>query len=552
MPPRHINPSITRPDRALDKAPTMEKPRGVSRLLGSLGFNSVRTTDIPPTVEYRDLHMNIAETYGVAWDVEKCARDALQNFFDANGGTLDGVEVELDDRAEGRGYWHDVTLRGRGSYDYRDLALLGATTKKTGEQTAGGFGEGAKILSLALLRDHSVERVVYRSADWQLEFYLAELPDDKAARPTRGLMARVATGLDTVQGSEMMIACRTINTAEAIVKAKELFRSSENPDFQDMTIEKTLEDGSQVGVKFLGTQQTWREELVGGNLYVAGQRREFSQTGDPHGWGTVRGLSVYTTKDIASGDRDRGAITHMALEYELFKPMAAEMTASEVEGFLKAIEPAYASSLLGSTELDDLAHYVADRGEKLDVRMEFPEKYIACRPLLDYTIQRMLTQQGFALCPDYFRLVGMRTSDEVIKRLHDHQRIEPTPEHEKKIAILAEALDILKDSFTKKEFIPKEVALYSRADENSPAHGSHSEAYVWLAVEHMTDDFARVFATYLHELDHTHGTDQSASFSYALTDTLAAVLAAVSGDANVASRWQALAQQWDEARREAR
>jgi len=51
-----------------------------------------------------DLDMNVAESYGIRWDAEKCGRDAFQNFFDANGGTLDGVTVstEVEDPKEVR------------------------------------------------------------------------------------------------------------------------------------------------------------------------------------------------------------------------------------------------------------------------------------------------------------------------------------------------------------------------------------------------------------------------------------------------------------------
>lgn len=559
MPPQLIKPEATNPNRKLPEVDTSafdRRPSRFSRLLGRRGLEN--DSRIAPVENMHNLNMNIAESYGVSWGIEKCARDALQNFFDANGGTLDGVDINLEVRqGEDKGrestgedpvYLHDVIIRGNGSYDYRDLTVLGATTKKTGELTAGGFGEGAKVLSLVLLKEEEfgVDRVVYRSRDWQLEFFLGDLPDSTVARPTRGLFARVVTGLEQVEGSEMMISCRKESTAQQIVDAKQLFRSSENPDFNDVTIEKVLDDGSQIGVKFLGTSGDRHAELNKGNLYIAGQRREYNRYGSDEGWETVRGLSIYTTKDVNPGDRDRGGISNRTLKEEIIEPIASQMTADEIEKLIRSVDPNFSSNLLAISELGTLLDAVAKRGGELDLKIGFDEKFVACNPFLSFDLKRMLESKGLVLCPYSFSHLGMKTSNEVIKEWHEHQRIEPSPEHINKITILNQALDLLKDVSQEKEFANRDIALYSQSDENNPAHGTNSDEFVWIAVEHMDKGFAQVFATYLHELDHKYGSDQSAEFSYALTDTLSAVLEAVSADSNIAARWQDLSRQWNE------
>ena len=45
--------------------------------------------------------------------------------------------------------------------------------------------------------------------------------------------------------------------------------------------------------------------------------------------------------------------------------------------------------------------------------------------------------------------------------------------------------------------------------------------------EKLGKPFHEALATYLHEIDHRHGSDQSAEFSYALTDTLGVVIGEV-------------------------
>ena len=61
-------------------------------------------------------------------------------------------------------------------YDWIELVHLGGSTKTESETTAGGFGEGTKILSLVLLRDYGAKKVIFSSQDWELEFYIDKVP----------------------------------------------------------------------------------------------------------------------------------------------------------------------------------------------------------------------------------------------------------------------------------------------------------------------------------------------------------------------------------------
>ena len=53
-------------------------------------------------------------------------------------------------------------------------------------------------------------------------------------------------------------------------------------------------------------------------------------------------------------------------------------------------------------------------------------------------------------------------------------------------------------------------------------------------------------ATYLHELDHKYGSDQSAKFSYALTDTLAELIGAMADNPQLAQKFKELSERWAE------
>lgn len=142
MPPRHIT-EATNPhaaDAAIDGS--SDRRGWLGGRLGSL-VSGGESRGSGSTV---DLDMNVAESYGIKWDAEKCGRDASQNFFDANGGTLDGVHSYGEElpgvaRPEGASPHYGVTIEASADYDFRDLTVIGATTKSTGEHTAGGFGE---------------------------------------------------------------------------------------------------------------------------------------------------------------------------------------------------------------------------------------------------------------------------------------------------------------------------------------------------------------------------------------------------------------------------
>jgi len=550
MPPRRIT-EATNPNLPTVEALPSDSRRGL--LGGRLGAMAARFgggEGAPSSAD--DLDMNVAESYGIRWDAEKCGRDAFQNFFDANGGTLDGVTVstEVEDPKRGEGKpTYTLSISGDTGYDYRDLTVIGATTKKTGEHTAGGFGEGAKFLALSLLRDHDTERVIYRSRDWQLEFFIGDLPAERVARPTRGLFARVATGLKPIGGSTMVVTSQNEATVQSLYGAREFFRSSENPDFAGNMLEKTLPDGTQTGVKYIGVDTSgYSDRLHNGHLYVAGQRRHYSPYGrDAESWDAVRGLSVWTTKDIAPGDRDRGQISSSTLKDEIFKPLVQALSDSEVRTFFEAIESAYDGGVSGVSELADLAHMVAGKGEELGVSITFDPKYVACSPFQKPLIRDTMKKAGYTLCPDYYKRVGMKTDAEVLRVLHEHQRVEPSPEQQTRLDLLQKGMLVLTNGDgLKKEILPKDIWLYSKALEKNPFEATYNEEFVWMSEEHLTGEFATALATYLHELDHEHGDDSSAEFSYALTDTLAEVLHTIMTKPTLYSSFQRFAAQWQE------
>ena len=147
--------------------------------------------------------LNILLSYPVKWSLREIFRDYIQNFYDSLGpekfhaGFHHQYDAD-DDR---------LFMRANVSFDMEWLCFLGASTKqKHGNLTAGKFGEGFKIASLTAYRDFHLT-IQMESQNWQitvgetdgiidgqpvkyLAYYVDERIDDGAsALALRGIMA---------------------------------------------------------------------------------------------------------------------------------------------------------------------------------------------------------------------------------------------------------------------------------------------------------------------------------------------------------------------------
>lgn len=125
------------------------------------------------TVESRLVPLNLIYDYPVDWSQFKVLRDLIQNFYDA-----------LGHKRWHKHFIYEITgdtLRFEAeniSFSYDWLLHIGASTKreKNGEY-AGYFGEGFKIASLCALRDYGWNIEMY-SRDWKLKVMTDEIVVD--------------------------------------------------------------------------------------------------------------------------------------------------------------------------------------------------------------------------------------------------------------------------------------------------------------------------------------------------------------------------------------
>lgn len=491
----------------------------------------------------RGEYLGILETYAVSWDMEKAGRDVWQNFFDAAGGTVDGVRFAIYEQGEDGNKQYIVRVEGDADYDYRKLLHIGGTSKGD-SATAGGFGEGSKILSLILLRDQGFTDVQFGSKDWIIDFSLQQVPEGTYDQEVRGLTARL-TNTEERSGNYILLTTQELEKAQAIINARELFYSEDNPDFQNPTIDKRPENGGIGGFKFLGLDKNNR--LNNGHLYDAGQRRHYQVDNK---WDTVEGVNIWTWNKVFGKDRDRGTVSRQSLEKEVIEPLIASLSSEEIIHSLEEMGPVWET---GKASFYEMAYKIMEHGVKKlaaeNVRLEFPETHLSCNSFLPLYISDALKEQGYTICHNFFEKIGMKGALEKFHEMQEHLRTEPSPEQQQRIELLQQAVQLLKDVFQqgkiKKLIENKDIWIFSRGNENSIINGQYNESYVWLSEELLNEQFPQAMATYLHEIDHKSGNDQSAEFSYALTDTLRDVISAMLSNPEIFSQFLQLQESWN-------
>ncbi|MBF0386546.1 MAG: hypothetical protein HQL20_01660 [Candidatus Omnitrophica bacterium] len=138
------------------------------RVTRSLYFQKEMRIDTALSLDYRQ----------AAWSFERILLDGVQNHLKTDSGA---TEIHAEFQVSGEDAWRDigdidgykndqvasVRIRDNGhGYDYPLLGILHSTKGKT-SQSAGGWGEGLKMLSAAVLREGMGLRL--KSREWEAE-----------------------------------------------------------------------------------------------------------------------------------------------------------------------------------------------------------------------------------------------------------------------------------------------------------------------------------------------------------------------------------------------
>ena len=486
-----------------------DSARSVYKLLE----HNIKSTSFEKQVE-KGHYLNLLETYGVSWDLEKVSRDSVQNFFDANGQTLNGVDIQtgveekMDATDKTKTKTGRVLIRAPQDYDWRELIHFGGTTKQDSEISVGGFGEGLKIAAFVLLKDQGAKQVRAASRDWEIDYYFSDVTSESYRKPVKGLHAKKR------KRNEQTGNCLKIvfegDDADKKVKvfenAKELFYSSENPDFQGASFSSKASGGFKILPPDL--EGIWAENQKD-HLYLAGQRTHYDSRDK---WETVEDLNIWTWKKVQPKDRDRGMLTMWELRDNVLPMIVASMSLEDLRKSAYDFKPLW-DQFSPPSPGDDLLEKIVDKLAQTNTILEFEKEYVADDlPWGPLWIKEALVSQGFKLCRPYMKKVGMRGVVEQFKEWQSHNRVEARPEEVKKIELLqkaARALGLPEDEL-------KEAWIFSRKDEKSIFSGQYNDMFYWLSREDLTGTFFDSLNTYVHEAAHKKGPHENTEFEYGL------------------------------------
>ena len=371
-------------------------------------------------------YLKILDSYGVSWSMEKAVRDTLQNFFDANNSTLDGINVILTNEDDN----YTIRIHGRTEYDFRRLTHLGGTTKFNNEFTAGSFGEGTKILALVLLRDYDFSQIRFGSQNWELDFLLKELPKGEYVEQRKGLFALLNQKEEKFPGNFIEFKTKNKDNVKIFAEAKELFYSSKNQDFQS----PSLDISGVGGLKYLPREEG-SLEIPCGNFYYAGQRRHF----EVERWNTVEHFNVWTYKnDILNNNRDRGTITRGELCEIVIPEIINSSSNKNLIKLVYEMKPIWSKTKsyhVGSKILKKIIEKLHEN----KVRLKFEDKYFSLDGFLSNSLLMAFENQGYVICPMDFQFIGMKSVKEKFSEMQEHYKLEPTPEEKVRFNVLYES-----------------------------------------------------------------------------------------------------------------
>ena len=202
-----------------------------------------------------DIVLNIGASR--PWENSRLARDLIQNFYDGNGYTMEGVNIQV----EKVGDKYAVKISGKGIYDYDRVLNFGYGSKANDTRSAGQHGEGSKIVLGNLLYSRGADHVKYSAGKWELDFTA-----DKTKKPSESEIMQTLTEVEKAQdGTSLEFETTDLGLVKELVKAKDYFYSPQNKDFANLDFENEY-----FGMKFLPKGEK-------GNLYVI-QRYEVEGT----------------------------------------------------------------------------------------------------------------------------------------------------------------------------------------------------------------------------------------------------------------------------------
>lgn len=487
--------------------------------------------------------LNIVYEYPVEWSKYKVLRDYIQNFYDAS--SISDFSKQFTYHLDEQGV---LTITGENiGFHYEWLVHIGASTKRgtnnNDKSYAGYFGEGFKIASLCAMRDHGWQ-IALSSQDWSLRVITDHVTIESKA--VKSLAYEITTNL---QKSNVT----TLKLFPFCEKDMSLFNCA---------LWSFYYDGNPlIGQKLFSNEQAalhYRSDIAKPPGYPkTGKDTEDGiifasyQTAGSMSAPLVAGLHLYK-----NSDRDRkyySKIDTINILVEVAQQLPGEQSIIMLE-MLKKFWSSYPGRKYG---YDSYYAVIRKLIKSIIISKGCKDKFYAQNPrlLVAADMKTMTTHEKnrrkqakswlkaltckYYLVQDSFSMLGYQTLEEKCEEEGVFNVLRAPNEVEKEAIVLIEqcVLDIAADIFInieKPEYLiitNEEAAWIGCADllkQAKPSKNSagfimrHRVRRVYLQqLLFKPNKFPEALSVYLHEICHTFGGDQSASFSGVLTTMIA-------------------------------
>lgn len=504
---------------------------------------------IHPEDDYR---LNVTQDAGIKirygtklqWSNFKIARDLLQNYYDGHGHTLEGVNIEVNKTADGK---YKIKISGESSWDYSHLDQMGSSTKHD-PLDAGGYGEGTRAVAVSLLSKADITNVKYASGDWAMT-YGRSSDDLKSAYMTQTL----SKNSENVKGSTVEFETENADIAHKLLEAKDYFYHPHNPDFKNLDFEN----------EFFGFKL--KDDGAKGNIYLI-QRYE---TGGESNNGLRGATIVFKTQpnhptlvEKSGGEQfelgtgvDRAQIPSYDVN-RILSRYVKTMADEELTQTISSMEKVWGESGTEKDRLNDMYVPFVKEAHRRGLGIDFKDSHYVYLDKPSTSSYDMAKNLGYKIADKIMKDVGMQSFYAKDESKLPHQ---PTEEQSKEIRLLEEGVRILQectDLSTKdllnSDEVNKPTYMFSEGD-----HGTGAEAIIeageyqghWMRDSHLLlQNYVGNLATFLHEISHKSGGDESKVFSRQLTKLQSHITNAIMHNPNAFKKIQTLSKMFDEVR----
>lgn len=516
--------AVVKKDAPSVTLPTAKEAFSTLKKKGKVEINIENTGGLNPTRNEKPIieagyesQLGVVEKSGIkikygeriSWDNARIARDIMQNFYDGNGHTLEGVDISVQRTEDG---YYTVKIDGQGHYSHTRLESLGDSSK-TDSDDAGNYGEGTRIVAVNLLAKKDTPYVKYACGDWNVKF---EKSSDEVSPD---MVESLNKNPETLEGNYIEFKTKDLDLVEQVLNSKDYFYHPYNKDFQGFDYEN----------EFFGVKKLNKKEK--GNIYVV-QRFETDK-------GMENGLDEFSF---------------------VCKTMPKNEELVALNGHKLSLEAGRDRKALTNYEIKEIAKYylksMPDK-ELLGLIASFKDDWILGKEydkhpniLLEAAIATAISK-GIGFEADNTNFVAVKKGDspvklDFIRRMHlipvmeelgdlgisrdmgsvDYIVHEPTKKEAAKIHLIDEATKIISENRDFKsgdQVLPKDAAGATIMCKDGSMLGG-GEAILgaggylghWLQPQMLKRSFTRNLMTKLHEITHKFGRDTDEEFSIAL------------------------------------